>query len=93
MLRAITCTKLSERVSVKSMLGKNGLMAVNQLAATIKLTEVWKMINQEDYPLRLDPYKQPTNGVQHNLRGRPNCILSLDDCMLGAINCLYSMLI
>ena len=77
MLRAITGTKLSERVSVKSMLEKNGLMAVNQLAATIKLTEVWKMINQEGYhPLSLDPYKQPTNGVQHNLRERPNCVFN-----------------
>ena len=33
------------RVSIKSMLEKFGLLAVNQLSAEIKFIEVWKSIN------------------------------------------------
>ena len=59
MLRAINGTKIKDRVSVKSMLSKFNLLSVNQLAAQIKLTEVWKAKNVEDYALSFDPYKRP----------------------------------
>ena len=52
-------TKIKDRVSVKSMLSKFNLLSVNQLAAQIKLTEVWKAKNVEDYALSFDPYKRP----------------------------------
>ena len=38
------------------MLDKFNLLSVNQLAAQIKLIEVWKIINVEGHPLALDPY-------------------------------------
>ena len=38
------------------MLSKFNLLSVNQLAAQIKLIEVWKIINVEGHPLALDPY-------------------------------------
>ena len=59
MLRAINGSKVRDRVSVKSMLAKFDLLSVNQLAAQIKLTEVWKAKNVENYALSLDPYKRP----------------------------------
>ena len=36
---------------------------VNQLAAQIKLTEVWKSINVEGYPIVLDPYSRTSNST------------------------------
>ena len=59
MLRTINGSKVRDRVSVKSMLAKFDLLSVNQLAAQIKLTEVWKAKNVENYALSLDPYKRP----------------------------------
>ena len=60
------------------MLVKFNLLSVNQLAASIKLIEVWKAKNVEGYALSLDPYKQPqpdTNPAEgHNLRHQTNRI-------------------
>ena len=56
MLRVINNSKIKDKISNKSMLDKFGLLSVNQLAASIKLVEVWKSFNQEGYPLRLEPY-------------------------------------
>ena len=68
MLRLLSGTKLSDRVSSKSILEKYGLKSVNQLAASIKLTEVWKSINKDRFPLRLDPYKTASKENTHELR-------------------------
>ena len=65
----------------KSMLEKCDLLSVNQLAATIKLTEVWKINNQEQHPLKLDPYKPHTNRAHHVLRNKPNRVFN-DSCRL-----------
>jgi hypothetical protein len=43
MLRAFNGTRIKDKVSTKSMLEKYDLLSVNQLAATIKLTEVWEI--------------------------------------------------
>ena len=60
------------------MLIKFNLLSVNQLAASIKLSEVWKVINVKDYVISLDPYKskQPDNiaTTDHDLRPQPNRI-------------------
>ena len=50
-------SKIKDRVSTQSMLEKFGLLSVNRLAAKIKLVEIWKSLNREDYPICLDPYK------------------------------------
>ena len=57
MLRAINNSKIKDRVSVSSMPNKFNLLLVNQLAAQIKLTKVWKSVNIKDYAIVLDPYK------------------------------------
>ena len=66
------------------MLEKFGLLSVNQLAAQIKLTEVWKAINIENYAIRLDPYKPISidQKFQHTLRTRLNRIFNDDSRLL-----------
>ena len=61
MMRAINRTKIKDRVSVKHMLEKFNLLSVNQMAAKIKLLEVWKMVNTEGSPLQLEPYNTTRN--------------------------------
>ena len=63
------------------MLEKFGLLSVNQLAATIKLTEVWKSIYREGFPLELDPYKPATQGPTRELRQKENRVFK-DNCRL-----------
>ena len=46
------------------MLKKFEIPSVNQLAAEIKLLEVWKSINVENNPTRLDPYNANSNPNQ-----------------------------
>ena len=58
-----------------------GLLSVNQLAAKIKLIEVWKTLNRPDYPLKLDPYKPTNQHSGHDLRIQPNLIFN-DSCKL-----------
>ena len=60
------------------MLTKFGLLSVNQLAAQIKLIEVWKATNVENYALILEPYRpnRPDQipGQDYTLRPRENRI-------------------
>ena len=74
MLRAINNSKIADRVSVTSMLTKFNLLSVNQLAAQIKLTEVWKSVNIKDYAISLDPYNKAQNPSEMELRPKPTRI-------------------
>ena len=65
LLRLLDNSTLSERKSTESLLENTGLLSVNQLAASIKLTEVWKSIHQENYPISLEPNNP---GLQENDR-------------------------
>ena len=58
MLRLINNSKIKDKISIESMLDKFNLPSVNQLAATIKLQEVWKSINVPGCPIKLEPYKK-----------------------------------
>ena len=40
-------------VSISSMLSKFSMLSVNQLNASIKLLEIWKALNVDDYPLKV----------------------------------------
>ena len=51
-LRLVCSTKRSEHSSIESMLEKLNWLSVNQLAAEIRLMEVWKSLNLEDYCLK-----------------------------------------
>ena len=81
MLRAINGTKISDQVSIKSMLEKYNLLSVNQLAAQIKLNEVWKSLNSVDYPIKLNTYNPALVDGIHSLRQKDNRIFK-DTCKL-----------
>ena len=63
------------------MLEKFGLLSVNQLAAKIKLVEVWKAVNIDNYPIKLEPYGNPNKEKTHALRPQTNRVVN-DTCKL-----------
>ena len=82
MLRAINGTKICDKISTKYMLKKFGLLSVNQLSAKIKIMEVWKSMNCEDYPITMDPYRpNSTPGHKHDIRTQQTRVLN-DSCRL-----------
>ena len=56
------------------------MLSVNQLAAQIKLTEVWKAANVEGFAISLDPYRPiPSEldaDITHDLRPRTNRVFN-----------------
>ena len=54
MLRLQDNSTLRDRKSTSELLQNLNMLSVNQLAASIKLTEAWKMCNIHDYPLKLE---------------------------------------
>ena len=76
LLRAINNTKVKDKISIKSMLSKFGLLSVNQLAAQIKLTEVWKSIHVENYAITLAPYNEYQILPDITLRPRLNRVFN-----------------
>ena len=63
LLRTLNGTKIKDRFSVASLLGKFNTMSVNQLNAQIKLLEIWKALNQKDYPLKIVQQEVNDKGV------------------------------
>ena len=56
MMRIITGTKLQDRVSTKTLLSLTNCISVNQINAQIKIQEVWKALNIENYPLKIEKH-------------------------------------
>ena len=54
LLRHLNNTKVSDKISTKSILEKFNMMSVNQLNASIKLCDMWKAVNVEDYPTKVN---------------------------------------
>ena len=54
-MRLILNVPYKDRTNTSVLLSKTGLLSVNQLAASIKLCEVWKSENVENYPVKLEP--------------------------------------
>ena len=54
MQRMLNGSSKTEHISTQSLLEKFNIPSVNQLAAEIKLTEAWKIMNVPDYPISLD---------------------------------------
>jgi len=63
LLRTLNGTKIKDRVSVAYLLAKFNTMSVNQLNAQIKLLEIWKALNQKDYPLKIVQHEVKDKGV------------------------------
>ena len=53
MLRYMNGTKLIDKISSKSILKKHDILSVNQLNAQIKLLDIWKASNIDNYPTKL----------------------------------------
>ena len=54
LLRTLTGKKVSDRIKIEDMLKSLQMMSVNQIAAQIKLTEMWKALNDSQYPLGVE---------------------------------------
>ena len=57
MARFLNNSKISDKISNKEIFRKNNLLSVNQLNCQIKLTEVWKSVNNPNYPIQWDVKK------------------------------------
>ena len=90
MLRMINNNRIKDMISTKSILEKFGLMSVNQTAASIKLVEVWKSINQEGYPITFEPYNTNLSNQNHNLRPQSKRVLK-DNCRLKKCESSFSI--
>ena len=73
LLRLLNRSQIKDKISNKSMLKKFNMRSVNQINAQVKLLEVWKALNVEDYPLKINQQEIPENGVvtRASLKGRP----------------------
>ena len=63
MLRTLENVRIRDKISVKSLLERNQMLSVNQTAAQIKLTEMWKSKNLDNYPLKPDIVLPTANGT------------------------------
>ena len=76
LLRALNKTCVSDKVSAEFMLNKFNLLSVNQLAAEIKLNEVWKSFFVDGCPINLEPYYVQSSQINHQLRPKLNRIFN-----------------
>ena len=54
LMRTLNGTRVKDKISISSLLKKFNLLSVNQLNANVKLVEIWKAKNVEDYPLKIE---------------------------------------
>ena len=61
LLRTLNRKKRIDHVSITDMLESTNLLSVNQLAAQIKLVEMWKSATQEKYPVKMERMRSGEN--------------------------------
>ena len=73
LLRTLNGTKIKVKISTKSLLEKFGMLSINQLNAQVKLLEIWKATNVDNYPLKIQQQSAHQLGVitRASQRGRP----------------------
>ena len=54
MMRSLQGKKLSDQTPIKDLLQATNMLSINQLNAQIKILEIWKATNINDYPLKLN---------------------------------------
>ena len=57
MLRLLNNTRIKDRVSTKTIMTNLNMLSVNQVNAQVKLTEIWKSVNTENYPIQSQKLK------------------------------------
>ena len=77
LLRALTGKKVSDRKKNEDMLKSLQMMSVNQIAAQIKLTEMWKALNDSQYPLRGQQKSEIEGGIGTRSMTRGYLIIQL----------------
>ncbi len=70
LLRILERKRISDKVPIREMLDNQNMLSVNQLAAQIKLAEVWKARNGENYPVKMEFRTVNENGT--STRGATN---------------------
>ena len=65
-MRSLNGSKIKDIISSSSLLEKFKMLSVNQLNAKVKLMEIWKAKNVEDYPLKVE--QQQNNNQKVNTR-------------------------
>ena len=63
LMRSLNGSKIKDMVSISYLLTKFGMLSIDQLNAQIKLVEIWKALNVEDYPLKIDQQAIAENRV------------------------------
>ena len=53
MLRLLNGSRLSDKISTASLLVKFNMLSVKQINAQMKLSEMWKAVNDSDHPFEL----------------------------------------
>ena len=64
MLRILDGTLVSDRKSTKTLLDNQNMLSVNQIAAQIKLKEMWKASNDQQYPIKMKTRERQENAVE-----------------------------
>ena len=54
MIRFLKGKVLNDREEIKTLLEKSKMISVNQMNAQIKLQEIWKSLNIDNYPLKVN---------------------------------------
>ena len=72
-LRSLNGSKIKAKVSIESLFKKFNASSVNQLNAQIKLQEIWKALNVDNYPLKISQQRANMSGVSTRAgqSGRP----------------------
>ena len=53
MARLLNGKTLKDKIPTKTLLENAKLLSVNQINARIKLQEIWKILNIEEYPIKI----------------------------------------
>ena len=53
LMRMLINASYNDRTSTSVLLKETGLLSVNQLAASIKLCDIWKAVNLDNYPTKV----------------------------------------
>ena len=75
MIRFLNSKRISDKIKTETLITNLNMLSVNRMNAQIKLTEVWKAINQHNSPLNICVPKNDTN--QRGSRSTPNGKLQL----------------
>ena len=71
MLRLLNNSRIKDKITTKSILAKLNMLSANQINAQVKLIEIWKARNVENYPIHCQKikYDQDTRTTRASKRG------------------------